>query len=278
MRFRKDTIIGVGLIGGSIGLALKKRRLAKEVVGVFRRRSTLTKAMRRRAVDHGTFDLERGVSGADMVIIATNVGTIPGFARRAARFMKEGSILTDVGSVKEDIVNKIEGFLPEGVSFVGAHPMAGGEKASVAFASAGLFKGTNVILTSTKDTDKGALRKVSKFWLSLGARISIMDPRTHDKKVSMVSHLPHMAAVALCLAQEKDGLVYAANGFRDTTRIASSDPAMWLDILRDNREFSIRALDKLIVDLNDIRMALARKGFRRLLANLKKAKSIRDGV
>ncbi len=277
-RFGKITIVGVGLIGGSIGLAVKKRGVAKEVVGVCRRRSSLAKAIARHAVDWGTRDVEKGVSGADIVIIATNVGTIPARARAASRYMKKGSILTDVGSVKAPLVREIEGFLPEGISFVGSHPMAGSEKAGVESARADLFEGAVTILTKTPRTDPEPFHVLARLWTSLGADVAVMTPALHDEKVALVSHMPHVAAMGVCLAQDGTSLAYAANGFKDTTRIASSDPEMWTDILRANRAAVLKGLDKLIVRLTALKESIARRDFDRLRAYMRRAKQLRDSV
>ena len=165
--FHKITIIGVGLSGGSIGLAAKKARVAKEVVGIFRRRSTLRKALKAKAVDWGTLDFQKGTLDADLVIIATPVGSIAAMAKKAMPFMKRGAILTDVGSVKTPIVREVEKILSEGVTFVGGHPMAGSEKTSVVYARDALFRGSLCILTETRRTEGRALRKVAKFWKAL---------------------------------------------------------------------------------------------------------------
>ena len=277
-RFGTIAIVGVGMIGGSIGLAVKKRRLAREVIGVFRRRSSLNKAIARRAADWGTLDVARGVSRADLVIIAADVGIIPALAKKASVHMRRGSVLTDVGSVKAGIVAALEKTLPRGVVFVGAHPMAGSEKTGVDHADADLFEGAVSIVTRTRRTDKRALREIVRFWRSLGARVVVMDPNLHDKRVSMVSHLPHVAALGLCLAQDEKDLAYAAGGFKDATRIASSDPEMWADILKANRAHVLVALDKLIAELGAVRRDLSRRDFRRVLLKIERAKAIRDGA
>ena len=277
-QFERIAIIGVGLIGGSVGLAIKKKGLAKEVVGIFRRRSTLVRALRHGAIDRGTLDLKDGVSGASLVVVATNVGTIAKLAKKALPFMKRGSVLTDAGSVKADIAKEIEAAIPSGVSFVGAHPMAGSEKAGVEFASDDLFENALVILTKTKNTDKRALDAMARFWRSLGAKVVIMRPDAHDRRVAMISHLPHMAALGLCLAQSIDDLPLAAGGFKDTTRTASSDPEMWRDILEANARCAIRALDRFSKEIARVRRNIYDRDFDALLGRMKRAKAIRDSV
>ena len=235
-RFNKITIIGVGLIGGSIGLAVRKRRLAKEVVGVFRRSSTLRRAVRRGAIDRGTMDMADGVKGADLVVIATPVSLIPIMVREAARHAKKGCVITDAGSTKGWIVAESERAVSRrsGVFFVGSHPMADSEKTGVGSAVPGLLKDAACIVTKTGRTSGRALRAVVGFWKALGSRVSVMSPAAHDRSVSSISHLPHMLAFSLAGSVDPSDLKYAAEGFRDTTRVASSDPELWADIFLTN--------------------------------------------
>jgi prephenate dehydrogenase len=235
--FDKITIIGVGLIGGSIGLAARRRRVAREVTGVFRRRSTMVKALRAGAVDDATMDIARGVIGADLIIVASPVGSIPELALEAARYAKPGAIITDVGSTKAWIAGRMERCLRgTSVRFVGSHPMAGSEKTGVLSAREDLLEGSACIVTRTASTDAAALRRVAALWKALGARVSVLSPDEHDRAVSFVSHLPHIVAFALALSVPEGQLRYAAEGFRDTTRVASSDPALWSDIFLTNRK------------------------------------------
>lgn len=235
-RFNRIAIIGVGLIGGSIGLAVRKRGLAKEVVGIFRHSSTMRRALRHKAIDTGTMDIAQGVKGADMVIICSPVHAIPALARQAARFVKAGAVITDVGSTKSWIVGRMEKLLAKSPAmFVGSHPMAGSERTGVEFARADLFDGSPCIVTKTARTGSRALAKVAGFWKALGARTRTMAPGEHDRMVALISHLPHVVAFSLAGAVPERSLDYAAEGFRDTTRIASSDPELWADIFMTNR-------------------------------------------
>ena len=277
-KFNKITIIGVGLIGGSIGLAIKKRRLAGEVVGVFRRPATLKKALRHRAVDTATMSIEDGVKDADLIIVATPVCSIPAIVRRVARRAKAGAVITDVGSTKQWIVSAIERSLGHTMRafFVGSHPMAGSECAGVEFARSDLFIGSPCIVTRTKKTDAKALAKVTDLWKALGGAVTVMDPASHDKSVSLVSHLPHIVAFALAGTVPARELVYAAEGFRDTTRVASSDPQLWAEIFLSNRKELLRSVAMFEKSLTRITKVLSggrRKGLTRLL---EQAKSRRD--
>ena len=265
-------------MGGSIGLAIMKRKLANEVIGVFRRPSTMKKALRRKAISSGTLDIKEGVKHADLIIIATPVGLIPEMVLRAAKFVKKGAIITDAGSTKAWIVERVEKKLGSNARphFVGSHPMAGSERAGVESASSDLLNGSPCIVTKTAKTDRGALKKVSRFWKALGAKVKIMSPQGHDRSVSLVSHLPHIVAFGLAGAVPARELECAAEGFRDTTRVASSDPRLWADIFTTNKKEIAKAA-KLFDDYyRDILKAV--KGSRRadVVRLLTKAKSRRD--
>ena len=196
-KLNKVSIIGVGLIGGSIGLALKKKKLAREVVGVCRRSVSLEKALKAGAIDWGTLDMQKGVSGADMVIVATGVDRIAEMVRSAVPFVKPGCIFTDVGSVKAGIVKEIESFMPKNKFFVGSHPMAGSEKSGVKRARQDLFKNAITIVTKTGKTDARAFKSVTAFWSAVGSRIKVVDPVRHDDLICQISHLPHIVAAAV---------------------------------------------------------------------------------
>ena len=277
-RFNTITIIGVGLIGGSVGLAIKKRKLAKEVVGVFRRASTMRRALKRKAIDKGTLSIEEGVASADLIIITTPVHLIPDMARQASAYAKPGAVITDAGSTKQWIVGKIEKLVARkpGLFFVGSHPMAGSEHAGVEFATDGLMAGSPCIVTKTRRTDRAALDKVARFWKALGARVKVMSPADHDRSVSLVSHLPHVVAFSLAGAVPAQDLAYAAEGFKDTTRVASSDPALWADIFLTNRKEVVKACRAFEKYYAKVVAALAKGNYRRTVQVLGYAKSKRD--
>lgn len=275
--FNKITIIGVGLIGGSIGLAVKKRGVAKEVAGVFRRKITLKKALARGAVDKGFMSVEDGVRGADLIIVATPVSGIVEALRKVMKKAPKGAVVTDVGSTKKFIVDRADKFLKgSGVTFVGSHPMAGSERTSVEFARPDLFEGSPCIVTKTAATNKGALNTVADFWKSLGGKVKVMTPSEHDKSVALISHLPHIVAYSLAGAIPEKELAYAAEGFKDTTRVASSDPHLWADIFLTNRKEAIRACRMFEGSYKGILKALASEDHRGMVKALKKAKAKRD--
>jgi len=277
-KFNKIAIVGVGLIGGSIGLAVKKRRLAGSVAGVFRRKSTLKKALKRGAVTVATMDIVKGIKDADLVIIASPVRSIPGLAKEVLKHAKRGAIITDVGSTKAWITKEIAGALKrrKDVSFVGSHPMAGSEHAGVEFARHDLLEGSPCIVTKDRLTDKRALRKVAAFWASLGAKVSVMTPDEHDRSVSLVSHLPHLVAFNLALAVPGKDLKYSAEGFKDTTRIASSDPELWADILLSNRVHILKSAALFDATYRKFVRSLSKNDYAGVVRLIKAAKSKRD--
>lgn len=275
--FNSIAIVGVGLIGGSIGLAIKKRGLAGQVTGVFRRKSTLRKALRYRAVTKGTLSVKAGVEGADLIILAMPVRSIPSMAREAAKYAKKDAILTDVGSTKKWLVERIENSpgVSSKVMFVGSHPMAGSERSGVQHADERLFAGSPCIVTKTKRTDRAALSKTVNFWKSLGAHVSVMTPDEHDRSVSMVSHLPHMVSFSLMSAVPERDFIYAAEGLKDTTRLASSDPEIWADIFLTNKDELIRSVKAFSAEYKKLARALKNKDYRLMIKLLSEARAKR---
>jgi prephenate dehydrogenase len=275
--FKKVAIIGVGLIGGSIGLALKKKRISRQILGVCRHQSSINKAKRVRAIDQGSLDYKSAVQDAELIILASPVGQIIKTARVISPYLKKGCIVTDAGSTKEELVRRIEKIIPRGCYFVGAHPLAGSEKRGVDVARADLFKGAICILTKTAKTNLSALRKMAKFWQLLGSRIKILTPREHDRVVAEISHLPHLAATQLIEVAQRS-LTFAARGFFDTTRIASSDAEIWTDIFLTNKRFIIQAIDRYVSRLKQVRGLIRKDDRRKLSAGFKKAKTLRDAL
>lgn len=278
MKFNRITIIGVGLIGGSIGLAIKKRHLAKEVIGVFRRNSTMKKALAKKAVDCATMDIAEGVMGADLIIVASPVYNIPELVCEAMGYAKEGAIITDVGSTKTWVMNEVAEFAGKrpGVSFVGSHPMAGSEHAGVEFSRADLLEGSPCIVTKPLRKKDKAFNTVAGFWKSLGAKVSIMTPEEHDRAIALVSHLPHIVAFSLAGAVPENVLKYAAEGFKDTTRVASSDPKLWADIFLSNRTEVLRSATAFEASYKGLVKALMSGNYHQVAKILGKAKARRD--
>lgn len=277
MQFGTVCIIGPGLIGGSIGLGLKKRNLTKTVIGVGHRASSIENALKMHAIDIGILNPEEAVKDADIVILATSVNQIIDTAKKVIPFMKSNAILTDVGSTKHYIVQQITHTIREDISFVGAHPIAGSEQRGVEFASPDLFTGCNCIITFSNKSPKG-LETISSLWQLLGAKILYLTAEQHDETLAYVSHLPHLIASCLVNSIKQEHLVYGASGLRDTTRVASGDPELWINIFDQNRENVIKSIDQFMAELAGFKSDLLKKNDTLLLDRLKKAKLSRDSV
>ena len=235
--FERVAVVGLGLLGGSVAGAARARGIAKRVVGVSRGRDTAAAAVAAGLADEGTAELAAGVAGADLVVLCTPIFAMADTLRRAAPHLAPGALVTDVGSVKGRLVETLPGLLPAGVTYVGAHPMAGSHQTGLRHASKELFEGAACVLTPTATTPPSALARVRGFWSALGARIFERDPAQHDAEVAWVSHLPHAVAFAYAAslaAAPGNAFALKGAGFRDFTRIAASDPELWADILATN--------------------------------------------
>ncbi|NQT95757.1 MAG: prephenate dehydrogenase [Candidatus Omnitrophica bacterium] len=274
--FKKITIVGVGLIGGSIGLAVKKRKLAREVIGVGRRAVSIRKALRKKAIDKGLLDLKKGVCGADLIIIATAVDKVMPKIKEVTRYADKGAIIIDVNSTKEKVVSFANRVVKRGLFFVGTHPLAGSEQSGVLHAEKDLFKDSVCIITPAKKTNKNALEKIKKFWKALGARVEVMSPASHDKAVSNISHLPHILSYALCNSVLNKELRLTGSGFKDTTRIAKSNPNMWSDIFMQNKRSILESILKFKKELSLLESGVRSSKKLKLTKALISAKKKRD--
>lgn len=278
MQLNVLTIVGVGLIGGSIGLAARRRGLARHIRGVGRQQANLDRARALGAVDETYLDLGRAVSGSEVVVFCTPVDHIAGQMLDAASSCSPGTVLTDAGSTKAVIVRAVDGRLPDGVAFVGSHPLAGSEKRGPEFADADLFVGRWTVLTPTEATDAPALECVTAFWQALGSRTRVMSPEEHDRALAITSHLPHVVAAALAGMLPDELRPLAATGFRDTTRIAAGDPGLWTAIATHNRSALAEALLRLEQRLAGFRQAIEAGDWAALHALLARAKENRDAL
>ncbi len=263
LRINKLVVIGVGLIGGSFALALKKSRIVKQVVGVGRSRKNLQVALRLGVIDKAETDAARAVVDADLVLIGAPVGQMPGIFARIAPALPRHAVVTDAGSTKQDVIAAARRHLgAHFAQFVPAHPIAGTEHSGAAAAFPELFRDRNLILLPQKETKAAAVRLVRAAWLACGARIVRLEAAEHDEIFGAVSHLPHVVAFALVnlLAQRRDAkrlLGFSGGGLRDTVRIAGSSPEMWRDICIANRAALVPLVDAYISELEAARAALA---------------------
>lgn len=277
--WERVAIVGVGLIGGSIGKDLLQRGLAREVIGIGRRASTLRTAKQVGAVTTTTLSLERGVARADLIIVCTPVVQIAADVRRVVAACPPAALITDAGSTKAALVAELEGSLPAETRFVGSHPLAGSEKSGPAAATAGLFVDRTVVVTPTAHTRPDDLRAVEDFWKSLGAKVVTMTADEHDRVIAATSHLPHLAASALAACTSTDGAAkLVARGWLDTTRIAAGDPGLWKQILQVNRAHVLTALGRYEKVLSSLREALERGDEAGLEQILLEAKRTRDAL
>lgn len=282
--FNKATIIGVGLIGGSLAKVLKDKNLAREITGSGRSSQTLELALRTGVIDRIGRASSQAVEGADLVVLASPVGAFEQIVTEIGPSLKKGAILTDVGSVKGAMVKRIEALLPAGVHYVGGHPIAGKEKHGVGEASETLFRGAKCILTPTARTDPQALEAVKALWLAAGANVVLMDPDAHDHIFAAVSHLPHAAAFAMVstVAGFNTGpenyINFSGAGFRDFTRIAASSPEMWRDVCLLNGKNIIEMIEQYQSLLNRIKKAIQNQDAATLEKLFRSASETRRGL
>ena len=276
---RQLTILGPGLLGGSLGLAARQRKLAQRVVVWARRHEAADEAWKIGAADEATTDLAKAVSGADLVVLATPIGPMAGLVQQCKPTLPAGCVVTDVGSVKYPVVAALTTALAGRARFVGSHPMAGSEQAGLEAAKRELFEKTVCIVTPRADTDPAALELVFNFWKAIGCSVRTLAPAEHDEIVARISHLPHVVAAAVVNVVCSDGahpLNFVGPGFKDFTRIAGGPAAMWTEICQQNRQEIGRALDALIGELGKLRTALENDDAVALKTMFTRAKHFRD--
>jgi len=282
VRWKKVALVGVGLLGGSLGLALKQRRLAESVVGFVRRPASVKDCEKAGAVNQATLNLHEAVKGADLIVLCTPLAQMKALLKEILPVSKPNALVTDVGSVKGSVVTDFERLLAGStIQFVGSHPMAGGEKMGVGAARADLFVNAVCVVTPTRRSKQSAVRAVEELWKSVGGRVLELDPAAHDDLVSRSSHLPHLVAAAIASAvldsrrPAAQGLV-CANGFRDVTRIASGSPEMWRDIGLANSKHLGKALRSFIRDLQKLQGVIEKRDGVKLEKFFHNAKQLRD--
>lgn len=257
-RFERLAVLGLGLLGGSVAVAARRRGVAGEVLGYARRRGPLEAAVEAGVID-GFGDLAEVVSGADLVVLGTPVAAMPSLFEAAAPHLRRGAIVTDVGSVKGGLAQILPAQSPDGARFVGSHPMAGSHLAGVEHADPDLFVGRRIVVTPSESSDAEAVARIEEFWTALGGTVVRRSPAAHDEQVAWVSHLPHLVAYAFALAFERapaGAAQLTGTGFADFTRIARSDPEMWADILTSNSKALAGPLQEFSASVSKIARAV----------------------
>jgi len=277
-------IVGLGLMGGSLGLALKGKGFRGRVTGYTRSPDRRAMALKRGAVDAVFDDLGKAVAGADVVVHCAPILSIPGIVRETLPSLKAGCIITDVGSTKAQLVKDI-GAVTKGTSsiFVGSHPIAGSEQQGIDAAKAGLYDGATVVLTPVADSPAAAVEQVESLWRGVGAVVHRMTPEDHDRTLALTSHLPHLTAALLAVTVGRDGgdkrlAAFCGSGFRDTTRVAEGPPEIWDDILKTNHAQVLVELKALGREVQDLVAVLERGDFAAATAFLEKGRAARRAL
>ena len=283
--FKKVCIIGCGLIGSSIARAIKKNNLANKVVSSNRSDNTNKKVIKLNIVDEASSDTKKIVKESDLIIIATPLSSYNNVVLKIKNSLKNGAILTDVGSVKKKVISLVEKNIPKNVSWISSHPIAGTEESGPESGFSELFKNKWCILTPSKQAKDQDVKLLETFWKKLGSRVDIMDATQHDYILSITSHMPHLIAynivnttLKIKKKKDRDIVKYSAGGLRDFTRIAASNPIMWRDIFIQNRKNTSQMIDKFIENLRDLKKAIKNKNEEKLEKIFTKTKKIRKEI
>mgnify|MGYP000554186942 FL=1 len=283
--FKKVCIIGCGLIGSSIARAIKKNNLSTKIVSSNRSDTTNKKVIKLNIVNDSSSDTKKMVEESDLIIIATPLSSYKSLIFKIKNSLKNGAILTDVGSVKEKAISLIEKNIPKNVSWISSHPIAGTEESGPEAGFSELFKDRWCIITPSSQAKKRDIKLLRNFWKKIGSRVDIMDAKQHDYILSITSHIPHLIAyniVNMTLdinKKKKQEIVkYSAGGLRDFTRIAASNPIMWRDIFIQNRKNASMMIDKFIENLRDLKKAIKNKNEKKLEKIFTKTKKIRKEI
>jgi prephenate dehydrogenase len=281
MLFERVAVLGVGLIGASIALGMKKEGICCHITGFGRNRVNLEKAKARGIIDSLELTPGDACRDADLVLFTVPVGAFVDLAKRAAPAFKKGAVVTDAGSVKGNLVYELERLMPEGVSYIGAHPIAGSDRSGIDAADAELFKNAKCIVTPTSHSDKGSLDKVIGLWNTLGSTVVTMDPGEHDRIYAAVSHLPHVIAYSLMstiAGIDPSYLQFSGQGFRDMTRIAASSQELWRDVCMLNRENLIEMISVFQQTLDSLSRYLRTSDVDSLEREFGRARTLREGI
>ena len=283
--FNKVCIIGCGLIGSSIARAIRKNHLSSKIVSSNRSDAVNKKVIELKIVDDSSSDTKKMAEGSDLIIIATPLSSYEDIISKIKNSLKSGTILTDVGSVKENIINLIEKDVHANVSWISSHPIAGTEESGPEAGFSELFKNRWCILTPSKKAQEKDIKLLETFWKKIGSKVDIMEAKQHDYILSITSHIPHLIAynvvnTSLNIQDEEESVIvkYSAGGLRDFTRIAASNPIMWRDIFIQNKKNISKMIDKFIEDLEDLKKAIENEDGKKLEEIFTKTKKIRKEI
>ena len=283
--FKKVCIIGCGLIGSSLARAIKKNNLAEKIVSSNRSDATNKKVVELKIVDDSSSDTKKMADGSDLVVIATPLSSYEDVISKIKNSLKNEVILTDVGSVKENIINLVEKNIPENISWIPSHPIAGTEESGPEAGFSELFQNRWCILTPSKKAKEKDINLLKTFWEKVGSKVDIMEAKQHDYILSITSHIPHLIAynivnTSLNIQDEKESAIvkYSAGGLRDFTRIAASNPIMWRDVFIQNKKNTSKMVDKFIRNLEDLKKAIENEDGKKLEQIFTKTKKIRKDI
>ena len=283
--FKKICIIGCGLIGSSLARAIKKNNLAEKIVSSNRSDAVNKKVIELKIVDDSSSDTKKMADGSDLVVIATPLSSYEDVISKIKNSLKDGVILTDVGSVKENIINLIEKNIPESISWIPSHPIAGTEESGPEAGFSELFQNRWCILTPSKKAKEKDINLLQTFWEKIGSKVDIMEAKQHDYILSITSHIPHLIAynivnTSLNIQDEKESTIvkYSAGGLRDFTRIAASNPIMWRDVFIQNKKNTSKMIDQFIKNLEDLKKAIENEDGKKLEQIFTKTKKIRKDI
>ncbi len=283
--FKKVCVIGCGLIGSSVARAIKKNNLSTKIVSSNRSDAVNKKVIELKIVDDSSSDTKKMVNGSDLIVIATPLSSYENVISKIKNSLKNGTILTDVGSVKENVINLVEKAVPENVSWISSHPIAGTEESGPEMGFSELFENRWCILTPSKKAKEKDIKLLETFWKKMGSKVDVMEAKQHDYILSVTSHIPHLIAyniVNMTLdlqdKKESDIVKYSAGGLRDFTRIAASNPIMWRDIFIQNKKNTSKMINKFIENLEDLKKAIENEDGKKLEEIFTKTKKIRKKI
>jgi len=285
MMFKKVCIIGCGLIGSSLARVIKKHNLSEKIVSSNRSDIVNKKVLELKIVDDSSSDTQKMVNDSDLIIIATPLSSYENVILKIKNSLKNGMILTDVGSVKEKVIGLVEKAVPKDVSWISSHPIAGTEESGPEAGFSELFKNRWCILTPSKKAKEKDINTLKSFWKKIGSKVDIMDAKQHDYILSITSHIPHLVAynivtTSINIQDEKQSAIvkYSAGGLRDFTRIAASNPIMWRDIFIQNKKNISKEIEKFIANLKDLKNAIVNEDGKKLEEIFIKTKKIRKEI